>query len=478
MADKKPEHKSSKKTPGFLGMFKKDVDGIQKGGYTRLQNAVKYGKAEQVRKWLNMGAEPDFAGARGPEERPLAIAIRQCKIKTAKTLLKNGADPNHHVAGQSYLSLAVRSRYPSLVDLLLKHKADPKILDLWTNETPLFHVHDHDKYMIETIIKYGCPVNAVNHEGQTALYNAVVNRKLGAAKVLLSFHADPNIKPEDAPDLLALVMDNVTSAKDPLWGIVRPLISAGANPNVVNKNKQSLMMLATLYGDAEMAEYAKKRCQNLNATDNRGNTPLHIALMNKDLKLIHSVLDTYTACPAGKNADGHSAVTLLMADPFYMDHSMPVVKDVIKRILDMGGNIDAQGADGRTLLNWAVYYQDVEFLETILAYKPATELRDTDGFTALSLAVDLGNLEIADILLDHGADPNVANSKGWTILDLLSSQKGDRTSPMVQRLMAAGGQYAKQIPANDHAPVPQGKATPIKKPSDGKGRSVKPPKPY
>ncbi len=472
---KKPENNEPKKTKGFLGMFKKDVDGIHKNGYTRLQIAIKKGNRKKVRELLKLGAAPDFSGTRGPENRPLAIAIQSCHIKIAGDLLKAGASPDHHFLGCSYVSQAVSMRYPTLVDMLLKHGTDKNLTDLWTGETPLFHVSDHSAFMVSTLVDYGYDINAVNHEGRSALYQAVANRRFETAKKLLQHGADPNVKPADSPSLIALVMENANGRYDALWYMVKPLVEKGADINAVTPNNQSLFMLATAFDDLEMAIWAGRKCDNIKLKDTDGNTPLHIALKGKKPKVIRYVLSVYDRIPADKNAADTCVVGQIMDDAdFYLKNPKPEALDIVKTMLDKGANIDVQGQTGRTMTHLAVEYKDDKLLELILKYKPDMEVRDENGYTPLCRAVLMDNLELVDRLLDQGANPNITNSKGWTILDLLSLERNDRTSPMVQRLMSAGGQYIKQLPANDHAAV----APPIQKkdtPQTQKGRSAKPP---
>src|SRR5690606_10285643 len=57
------------------------------------------------------------------------------------------------------------------------------------------------------------------------------------------------------------------------------------------------------------------------------------------------------------------------------------------------------------------------------------------------------NLEMIDLLLDLGADPDLTDARGWTVLDRLA-EKNDRDSPVVQRLIVGGAQYQKQLPLN------------------------------
>jgi ankyrin repeat protein len=77
-------------------------------------------------------------------------------------------------------------------------------------------------------------------------------------------------------------------------------------------------------------------------------------------------------------------------------------------------------------------------------------VRDKEGHAPLHEAVKSRDLSMVDLLLDHGADPNMTDARGWTILDHLA-RHDDRSSPVVQRLLVAGGHYQKQLPAEPRA---------------------------
>lgn len=62
--------------------------------------------------------------------------------------------------------------------------------------------------------------------------------------------------------------------------------------------------------------------------------------------------------------------------------------------------------------------------DMLLYYDSPTELFDMEGNTPLMLGVCFGYHEIADLLLQSGADPNAADSRGFTPL-MAASRDGD-----------------------------------------------------
>lgn len=68
-------------------------------------------------------------------------------------------------------------------------------------------------------------------------------------------------------------------------------------------------------------------------------------------------------------------------------------------------------------LHWLAWHNDYEGLKALLEKSAETiEQRDCRGRTALMLAVTLGHLEASRILLNHGANVNVENNDGYTVV--------------------------------------------------------------
>ena len=61
---------------------------------------------------------------------------------------------------------------------------------------------------------------------------------------------------------------------------------------------------------------------------------------------------------------------------------------------------------------------------------PASDVNQTsvDGSSPLLVAVQNGYYDIASFLIDHGANSNLANSKGWTPLYLAVKNRNQETT--------------------------------------------------
>ncbi|CAB0038121.1 unnamed protein product [Trichogramma brassicae] len=123
----------------------------------------------------------------------------------------------------------------------------------------------------------------------------------------------------------------------------------------------------------------------IDARDNEGNTPLHLALYYNNNELIELLVSRG-------------------ADPSLAD------------------------LKGLTALHFCHKHQ-IEMLFEISEEKHRTvevNAQDNEGNTPLHLAMyNIGSEEAIESLLRHGADPNMTNNEGWTPLHLVCRKKDD-----------------------------------------------------
>lgn len=72
--------------------------------------------------------------------------------------------------------------------------------------------------------------------------------------------------------------------------------------------------------------------------------------------------------------------------------------EMVKLLLDIGADINAQTHKGDSVLHIAVQKQNIEIINLILARKPQLNIRDNKGKTAKDLAIETSNEEITELL--------------------------------------------------------------------------------
>nr|5H76_A Chain A, DARPin,Immunoglobulin G-binding protein A [synthetic construct]5H76_B Chain B, DARPin,Immunoglobulin G-binding protein A [synthetic construct]5H76_C Chain C, DARPin,Immunoglobulin G-binding protein A [synthetic construct] len=113
---------------------------------------------------------------------------------------------------------------------------------------------------------------------------------------------------------------------------------------------------------------------DVNAADNTGTTPLHLAAYS-----------------------GHL--------------------EIVEVLLKHGADVDASDVFGYTPLHLAAYWGHLEIVEVLLKNGADVNAMDSDGMTPLHLAAKWGYLEIVEVLLKHGA-VNAQDKFGKTAFDI------------------------------------------------------------
>lgn len=402
-------------------------------------------------------------------QTPLHIAIiKDSPFEYIQYLIDSGADVNaRNKNGDSVLYLAVKKNKKDVGDVLLSRNADifatntennsPLRIALteggevqdWlitsrtlnivdgSGNTPLHYAAEWNlKDALSSLIQKGANVNAVNSNGESALFSAVK---------------------ADSPEIIQLLVENgiITDTRSNLtrdhlgntplhyavkWNSLnaaQSIISLGFDVNSQNLSGKTALSDSARSGKIEMTQLLIQFGANVNSADISGKTALIDSIQSGNEEMI-SLLLKNGANPQiqemnGRNAYHEAALTAntkvielirnaggnpLSRDSFGDSPFSLVLKfdeSVIKAVL--GSNIYIVDSDGNTPVHIAVEKNVTPATLTMLIDMgfPVSQ-RNGKGMTPLYNAVLKNQKKLALTLLERGADPFITTINGDSAL--------------------------------------------------------------
>jgi len=360
--------------------------------------------------WLVILACSATAQINGPRE-PLCRAAWQGDIARVRALLARGANPNvRDETGQTPLMRAV--------SVIQRPRADERK-----------GIKPDYQAVANALLDKGADVSARDHAGRTALLLAMEGsaseyRVVGAdesmARLLVKRGASVNARDNAGWSPLLKVLN--------LWAdqpaLIEFLLDDGADVNAKLKDGRTGLTLAARLGKDDRLPLLMAKGANVNARDNAGVTALMVA--------------------AAVQWDEQSI-------------------NMMKLLAEKGADLNAKDDQGRTAADRASregYLERAKFL-----IDSGTKIADLTAFwqgarnRALLRAIEGGSIETAKALLEQGADPNLLNDKGQTLLMIASDNEysADKAILLVEHgasanLAGAGSETALMVAADRYQP--------------------------
>ena len=317
----------------------------------------------------------------------LHLAIKRSLIDVVCLLLENGAKID-----KTALTVAVQFGKPEVCKLILSK-------DNLTNFKPnpkspsLLHLAVEKQCLktIQILIDLGAEVNCKDDKGVTPLYKAIVNYNREIVSLLIENGADINATTISGISPLHISVGNF----DPNLKITRMLLQKGANVMAVDKSGKTPFELAVAINNKPL----------MNLFLNHG--AIDDLKRNIKISLIEAVKGGYEGITkylinqgANVNAkDDHGYFPLHIAVAYKF-------KEIAGILIRNGASIDALHDDGRSALHYTVYQKDANMTEFLIMNGANVNVRHLHNFaTPLHYAVFFnGDIEISKLLIQNGAE--------------------------------------------------------------------------
>ncbi|XP_078074076.1 2-5A-dependent ribonuclease-like [Mustelus asterias] len=334
----------------------------------------------------------------------LCLAVSKNHEGFVRLLLDNKANVNYQRPDYGWTPLlnAVQREYENIVDLLLKHGANPGLRKK-NGATPfIVAAITGNVNLLEKFLGLGADVNETDNNGFTAFMEAAQYGNEDALRFLFQQNAEVNKHREvsDAKkkvgkggktalidavaegnrDIVEVLLDEMhadVNALDNLdktallhalekdnQEIVETLLDRGAHVNIIDKNENIPLNTALARNALQISvlELLLQRTQNLKVRDSKGKTPLILAAERKNSKVVNLLLE-------GQRVE-----------------------------------IDAQDNLGRTALLAAVENKDASLTKMLCEGGADVSRGDQSGNTPLLVAIRNYDNKTAKILIKYGAE--------------------------------------------------------------------------
>ena len=374
------------------------------------------------------------AGARGDGELSASIATAVAEAKAATSAKLSAAGVANDYCGRMCTDNFWLTATPAEVQAELDKgvSANATIVRGRSVATPLHLAAAYGKWpAVAALLDAGADIDAIDDDGATPLGFALLTEpRLDTIALLLERGAAPNapIKSWGGTPL------HITA--DP--AVAALLIAYGADVNAPNEygatplhTARSAGIFALLLGSGA----------DINAVDDSGATVLPTAAGLGEVKLVETLLERGIAV----DFSGSEGVELLYAAAG-TDNDKGV--ETVKLLLDRGVAVKDRAFTrygSGTPLATAVRSENVAVVNLLLEHGADANVTENDGWTLLHHALNSRNAELVETLLEHGADVNFYGGPESAPI-LIAVQTGD--AAMVEVLLRHGADINE--PRRDH----------------------------
>jgi uncharacterized protein len=299
--------------------------------------------------------------------------------------------------------------------------------EMWGGVTPLvFAARQGDIASVEVLLEHGAEVNGQTEGGWTALLAAVQDRNYKLAQLLLEHGADPKIQNNGGWSPLYLATDNrnieggdypTRKADMDHLAIIERLIERGAD---VNTRMHSSTETRTIFTHQWLYE--------------DGATPFLRAAQSSDIELMRVLLE-HGADPKLATDDGTTPLMVASGigwvEGVTYEWSRAANVQTVEMLLDLGIDVNARNAEGRTALMGAAHKGRNEIVQLLVDRGADLATRDIGSRDTIHrlAGVSWRAIDYAEGLVRVGVQSSIPHAETAALIRKLMMERGIPVPP-------------------------------------------------
>ncbi|CAL8100802.1 unnamed protein product [Calicophoron daubneyi] len=361
------------------------------------------GDDEAVRALLPSG-EYDVNEVAPDGETALTCAVSANALRIVEMLLKHGADPNFRSKKVECTPLmeAASVGYTDIVRLLLQYGACVGQKSTTGNTALHYAATAGHLECVCLLLQYNSPMEVQNETGHTPLMEATSNGHIDVARCLIKHGADINTHSTEFKES-ALTLASYKGHTE----MVRFLLEAGADHEHRTDEMHTALMEAAMEGHVEVARLLLAHGANVNIPQDSFESPLTLAACGGHTELAHLLIG-YGADIEEVNDEGYTPL---------MEAAREGHEETVALLLAVGADVNARTEETQeTALTLAACGGFIEVCEMLLNAEADIEVGGVGCSTPLMEAAQEGHIELVKRLLQRGAAVNAITATGDTAL--------------------------------------------------------------
>ena len=385
---------------------------------------------------LDHGADANIASADG--NSPMHRAVSNGFFDIAKRLVEKGSDVNlQNKEGRTPLFLGVKNKHEQLIKLLIENEADVKIgyKKNYTERIQLVRGKDKGRaawhYVLVKKHLLGLFLKRVKG-GRINVADFGDILRSGWGKDPPEGIIDQILEECDFKEIPGVTVLHIASKENNEPEIIDLLVKSGANVNAQDAEGFTPLHMAAIHGNLKIVKKLVDLEADVNIVTTDGKNAAELAHLNEELEIEEYLESKMASSQRTKEKEVDSELADFLMEAYGLSATYYLTEQLTELNLRSGwGKDPPEGTGDKILKEYEEEKPGVtplhiasgrinkpEIVDLLVMYGANVNAQDAEGFTPLHMAAIHGNLKIVKKLVDLEADVNIITTDGKNAAEL------------------------------------------------------------